>query len=104
MTPCAVLLDPPYAHELRDKRMYREDDEGLSAVVRAWAIENGSNPDLRIALCGFVDEHEMPSSWACHEWRSTSSGKSRTKERIWLSPHCLEVDPRQAVLPLEYSA
>ncbi len=91
MTPCAVMLDPPYAHDLRDKRMYREDDHGISDEVREWAIENGDNPQLRIALCGYDGEHEMPSTWACAAWRSTGSGKNREKERIWFSPHCLPI-------------
>lgn len=92
MTPCAVLLDPPYAHTGREKRLYREDAADISGLVRLWAIENGENDQLRIALCGWEGEHEMPSSWTCIPWRSTSSSKTRAKERIWLSPHCLAVD------------
>ncbi len=92
MTPCGVLLDPPYAHDTREKRLYREDDSSLSGDVRAWAIENGDNPALRIALCGFEDEHVMPSTWTRIAWASTSSSKSRMRERIWFSPHCLPVD------------
>ena len=91
MTPCAILLDPPYAHDRREKRLYREDDASLSSLVRAWAIEHGANPSLRIALCGQEGEHEMPSAWREVAWRSNSSAKSRFEERIWLSPHCLEV-------------
>jgi DNA adenine methylase len=106
MTPCGVLLDPPYAHELREKRMYREDDADLSAAVRAWAIENGENPAVRIALCGFIDEHEMPSTWTCATWKSNGSGKNRTKERIWFSPHCLPVVGQTDLFPAgtEYSS
>lgn len=92
MTPCGVLLDPPYAHDQRDKRLYREDDADLSGVVRAWALENGDNPALRIALCGWDGEHEMPAGWSQHTWKSKGSGKNRGKERIWLSPHCLPVN------------
>lgn len=88
MTPCGVLLDPPYAHELRDKRLYREDAPGLSDEVREWAIEHGDNPALRIALCGQVGEHQMPGTWTEVAWASTSSAVSRTKERIWFSPFC----------------
>lgn len=95
MTPCGILLDPPYAHELRDKRLYREDDADLSAKVRAWAIEHGDNPDLRIALCGLEGEHEMPKTWTEIAWRSTSSAASRAKERIWFSPHCLTTETQR---------
>lgn len=88
MTPCGVMLDPPYDHELRDKRLYREDAPGISAEVRQWAIEHGDNPALRIALCGQEGEHEMPKSWTKIAWASTSSAKSRSAERIWFSPYC----------------
>lgn len=91
MTPCGVLLDPPYQHATREKRLYHHDDAGISARVRSWALEHGDNPDLRIALCGQEGEHDMPPTWTCHAWRSTSSARSRDLERIWLSPHCLPV-------------
>ena len=100
MTPCAVLLDGPYAHDTREKRLYREDDASLSSRVREWALDNGDNPALRIALCGFEGEHEMPDSWSKVAWKSTSSSKSRVRERIWFSPHCLPVDGAQRGLLL----
>lgn len=89
MTPCGVLLDPPYAHDDRDKRLYREDDANISKEVREWAIANGDNPSLRIALCGWDGEHVMPEGWTQVEWRSKGSGKNAHRERIWFSPHCL---------------
>lgn len=93
MTPCGVLLDPPYAHDERDKRLYREDDPDLSAATRTWALENGDNPALRIALCGWDTEHGpvMPSTWTCVAWKGNSSAWSSAKKRIWFSPHCLSV-------------
>lgn len=92
MTPCGVLLDPPYAHDAREKRLYREDSAELSAVARAWAIEHGDNPALRIALCGWEGEHAMPAGWTLAAWKSKGSGKNRGKERIWFSPHCLPMN------------
>lgn len=97
MTPCGILLDPPYSHELRDKRLYREDAPDVAAEARTWALENGDNPDLRIALCGLEGEHDMPDTWSCVAWCSTSSAASRSKERIWLSPHCLLTQPQQSL-------
>lgn len=91
MTPCAVVLDPPYDHDLRDKRLYREDDPGLSAAAREWALENGDNPQLRIALCGWDVEHDMPANWNMVSWRSMGTRKNYARERIWFSPHCLPV-------------
>lgn len=92
MTPCGVLLDPPYDQELRDKRLYREDAHGISADVRAWAIENGENPSLRIALCGWEGEHDMPRGWEKVAWRSRGTAASSERERIWFSPHCQPVE------------
>lgn len=89
MTPCAVFLDPPYAHDERSKQLYADDEPHVSAEAREWALANGDNPQLRIALCGFDTEHDMPASWQCVSWRSNSSASTRGKERIWFSPHCL---------------
>lgn len=90
MTPCGVFLDPPYSHDIRDKRLYTVDDD-VAGAVREWALANGDNPQLRIALCGFEGEHEMPSSWQKAEWKSKGSTKNHDRERIWFSPHCNDV-------------
>ena len=44
-----VLLDPPYSEGADD--LYSAHDKSLSAQVREWALDNGTNPALRIALC-----------------------------------------------------
>lgn len=96
MTPCAVLLDPPYRRDLRHRRLYAADHvDDLSGDVRRWAIENGDNPALRIALCGFDEEHSMPAQWTKIAWASCSSSRTRAQERIWFSPHCLPVDSQR---------
>lgn len=96
----AVLLDPPYAHAERAAALYA-DDSDISADVRAWAIVNGDNPKLRIALCGYDGEHAMPDSWAALPWKarggygSQGTGRGRAnsnREMIWFSPHCLQVN------------
>ena len=92
----AVFLDPPYAAE-RCGGIYAEDSFSVAHDVREWAIENGSNPKMRIALCGYEGEHQMPDDWDCVAWNAGAGfggqAKERTgngkKERIWLSPHCL---------------
>lgn len=92
-----MVLDPPY--------------EGFGNVygckcssneVRDFAIRLGD--EVRIALCGYFQEHEMPG-WSLHVWSATG-GMSRTtnakfyeqrhKERIWFSPACRTAD-RSAV-------
>lgn len=100
--PCAVFLDPPYSHELRDSYLYSEDDPQISAMVRAWALEHGDDPDLRIALCGYEGEHEMPG-WTCYAWKgargyAAEGNENRKLERIWFSKHCLPLEPNQRSL------
>lgn len=95
MVPCAVFLDPPYNDELRDPNIYSVDDGAISTKVREWALEHGDDPDLRIALCGYSGEHEIPPGWTVHAWKGVKgygSGKNRDKERIWFSPHCLPLE------------
>jgi site-specific DNA-adenine methylase len=94
----AVLLDPPYFAGLSDG-LYAHSDQNVSADVRKWAIENGDNPELRIALCGYEGEHKMPDSWETVEWkaaggfggqRADGSNENAERERIWFSPACLK--------------
>ncbi|NIR32910.1 MAG: DNA adenine methylase [Gammaproteobacteria bacterium] len=103
--PCAVFLDPPYAHEFRDPDLYSEDDPAVSAVVREWALQHGDDPDLRIALCGYWDEHrtDMPDSWTPYRWKAArgyagNDNRNREQETIWLSPHCLPLEEAQREL------
>ena len=91
-----VFLDPPYDVAGTD---YGDGRTGLSHEVRAWAIANGEHPELRIALCGYVDEgHKFPASWAEVAWHASGGynnlgdGANRDRERIWFSPACIDVD------------
>jgi site-specific DNA-adenine methylase len=100
----AVFLDPPYSDEAeRNTTLYSEEDGKVAHDVAEWAIENGKNPMMRIALCGYEGEHAMPDSWDCVEWKarggygSQGSGSGRDnagRERIWFSPHCLGTKQR----------
>lgn len=99
-----VFLDPPYAVEERSD-VYGEESRDVAHAVREWAIANGDNPELRIALCGYDGEHKMPESWTEIAWKAnggfgnqgaaTQGRENAHRERIWFSPHCLE---RQGVL------
>lgn len=93
-----VFLDPPYSEDSnREKDLYREDSLSVAHDVRRWAIENGDNKLMRIALCGYDGEHSMPESWTVHEWsapggyegQAKEQSGNRHRERIWFSPHCL---------------
>lgn len=103
----AVFLDPPYADTAeRAENLYREDCTQIAHDVRRWAVENGSNPLLRIALCGYDGEHEMPAEWECFAWsagagfggQAEERSGNGTRERIWFSPAC--VQKAQAELPM----
>ncbi len=94
-----VLLDPPYGEGEVDYSAGGNRTD-ISSEVRRWAIENGSNRDLRIALCGYDGQHEMPDNWQVVEWKAaggysstaaneTQGQLNRHRERVWFSPHCL---------------
>lgn len=94
-----VFLDPPYADTAeRASNLYAEDCLSVAHAVREWAIANGDNRDLRIALCGYEGEHEMPESWECVAWkagsgyggqRASGDNENAAKERIWFNKSCL---------------
>jgi len=68
---------------------------------REWALANGDNPLMRIALCGYSGEgHEVLEShgWHAHAWKaaggygSQGNGRGRAnagRETVWFSPHCI---------------
>lgn len=90
-----VFLDPPYSEGEIDYSAGSKCSDG----AREWAIANGNNPLLRIALCGYEGEHEMPPEWSVHKWNAGAGynvqSEERTgngrRERIWFSPACLSV-------------
>lgn len=93
----AVFLDPPYSHDERDNALYATEDGTASGRAREWAVENGGNPLLRIALCGYRGEHVLPHGWECLPWKarggygSQANGRGRAnalRECVWFSPHC----------------
>jgi hypothetical protein len=98
-----VLLDPPYASEAsRAGDLYGVEDYSVAHKVREWAIRNGENPQLRIAICGYEGEHVLPSSWRCVPWKAqggmgvqhegTRGRENAGRERIWFSPYCLDAE------------
>lgn len=93
----AVFLDPPYALSERDSDLYAHDATDVFPAVRAWAIANGDNPLLRIAVCGYEDGVVWPDGWEAVRWKapggygSQGNGRGRAnagRETIWFSPFC----------------
>jgi len=101
-----VFLDPPYCDAAdREPDLYAQDSGDVALRVREWALQWGNDPRMRIALCGYEGEHQMPDSWQCMAWKARggygSQGDDRGREnagreRIWFNSHCLGV--RQALL------
>jgi DNA adenine methylase len=94
--PAAVFLDPPYS-EGEHCVTYAGGVGSVAVDVREWAIEQGDDPTLRIALCGYAGEHEMPDGWTVERWKApggfSNQGNGRGKENaaretIWFNPHC----------------
>lgn len=97
-----VFLDPPYSAAANRAECYVQEDFTVAHDVRKWCIENAYNERLRIALCGYDVEHKelTDHGWSEYAWKTyggyglQGTGKGRanaSRERIWLSPHCLDV-------------
>ena len=93
----AVFLDPSYTKGEMD---YSAGGMGLGIAddVRAWCAANGSNPQLRIVLCGHAGEHDalLAQGWHTRAWKAgggyalTDEAIANAKsETIWCSPHCV---------------
>ena len=100
-----ILLDPPYDVDGTD---YGQGRTNISTAVREWAIANGDNPLLKIALCGYVDEGHaevMPDGWECVAYKSgggynnLGDGENRNRERIWFSKFCRAPQPELCFEP-----
>jgi site-specific DNA-adenine methylase len=96
-----VFLDPPYPFEDREKDLYRVETDVFQDVCK-WAVDNGNNPIMRIAVCGLDGGYEFPSDWEVFHWKTRGGysslskkenrGKENSKkETIWFSPHCLKI-------------
>lgn len=98
-----VFLDPPYDNGDRAICYSHdgvEEESGVSVWWRAykWALANGEDPLLRIALCGYEHpEAVFPEGWTEIAWKASGGygrserGKANARrERIWFSPGCLQ--------------
>jgi hypothetical protein len=97
----AVFLDPPYDTSAADCHdAYSVDTNGVGERARRWAVDNGGNPAFRIALCGYMGEHDgemIAAGWSAYQWKAKggygNQGQGRGRENakrevIWFSPHC----------------
>jgi len=105
----AVFLDPPYDTDSADCHdAYSTGVAGTSERARQWAVKNGSNDKFRIALCGYMGEHDeemISAGFSAFNWKARggygNQGEGRGRENakrevIWFSPNC--VNPNQVDL------
>jgi hypothetical protein len=64
--------------------------------VWRWAVENGDDPQLRIAVCGYEDGRAVPPGWSAMRWTARKGYQATeeaidnpTREIIYFSPHCI---------------
>ncbi len=94
-----VFLDPPYD----DGEVEYSAGNGVAIDVGAWAKEHGADKRLRIALCGYEGDHDLPG-WTVHAWkakggygsqRRDGTNNNAERERIWFSPGCLNASAQR---------
>lgn len=98
-----LFLDPPYT---KGALQYAAGGIGteLPMQVQAWCAANGSDPLLRIALCGHAGEHDalLDAGWFIGTWKarkgyavSAEAVQNSKDETVWFSPHCIRADVGQ---------
>ena len=95
----AVFLDPPYGDKDVTAGLYHQEGD-VASEVRKWCLENGNDSRLRIVLCGYEGEHDLPD-WSTIDGRATNGGygnsagnQNHKRETLWASPHCVQcVEP-----------
>jgi len=89
----AIFFDPMYSVKFRAD-CYMHDSRTVALDVADWCRANQDNPKLKIALCGYEGEHDLPG-WDCVAWSADggygnkAGNQNRHLERIWFSPNCL---------------
>ena len=97
---CGIFLDPPYGGDTAHSEVYAHDSTTVAGDVRAWCIKRGNDPNLRIILCGYGEEHDelLDHGWRKEAWKANGGyGNQRKdgtndnceKERMWISPACV---------------
>ena len=94
-----VFLDPPYCSQERTPEIYSEESLTVAKEVAAWCRECGNHEEMRIALCGYEGDYDLPG-WEVLAWKATggystihpkeSRRDNCRRERIWFSPNCLK--------------
>ena len=76
----SILCDPPYR---KTGKMYATKEFDHAPLLER-CIELGKRKNVKIALCGYTGDYDMPKSWRIEEWEKTQGGV----ETVWFSPGC----------------
>lgn len=91
-----ILLDPPYGDGAMEYSAGGNATTSVAAAVRDWAVANGDNDKMRIALCGYDGNYDMPCNWSARSWLAASgyskAKTNRKRELVWFSPACIADD------------
>lgn len=109
----AILLDPPYGEGAQQYATGGNSDASIAQAVWEWALANGDNPELRIAVCAYDDGRKVPEGWSAHRWKAKGGygvqgdGDARqnsSREIVYFSPHCVNETPMDALLRMAQEA
>jgi hypothetical protein len=102
-----VVLDPPYGEGTQEYAAGGNSDGSIAQEAWTWAVANGNDPLLRIAVCAYDDGREIPEGWTTYRWKAKggygvqSDGQARVnsgREIVYFSPHCLSDSPLFSLL------
>lgn len=107
--PVGMFFDPPYATQGRCESIYYHDSMAVGKEVEKWVLERGRNPNYRIVVAGYEDEYDslVKDGWRVYEWKAqggygnigNGKGKeNRHRERLFISPHCIQQETGQLAL------
>lgn len=102
---CGIFFDPPYGEMAqRTGGIYNVDSLTVAADVQAWCKTHGNNPDMRIVLAGYSEEHQalLAEGWREISWvaqggyanqgkRGGKNKENRFKESLFLNPSCRDL-------------
>jgi hypothetical protein len=94
----AILIDPPYPGYEQSYAI--KDTYSVWFDAARWAVANGDNQNVRIAVCGYWTSETdavFPADWKRFRWRTNGgfgnlrkrgANENRFRECVWFSPHC----------------
>ena len=106
---CGYFADPPYSDKAdRDENIYDQDSLTVAHDVREWMIKRDADPQMRMVLKGYYEEHVelLSRGWRVHRWQAqggyanladkgggNSRGQNnRFREALFFSPYCLSAN------------